>query len=96
MSYMTKSNLCLETFPEGIPKGQPRPIRYGQAFFTAKPTGQGTGLALSFRYDITKTHRGTSILKRKYISPGKEIKVLARHSEASSTSSEFIIQIPIL
>jgi signal transduction histidine kinase len=29
-----------------------------QPFFTTKPTGQGTGLALSFSYDFVKAHGG--------------------------------------
>ncbi len=47
MTYLTKSSLRLASFPEGIPTGQPRPIQYGQAFFTTELTGQGTELGLS-------------------------------------------------
>jgi signal transduction histidine kinase len=49
-----------------------------QPFFTAKPTGQGTGLGLSLSYDIiVKEHGGT-------------LKVETREDEYA----EFIIQLP--
>jgi two-component system, NtrC family, sensor kinase len=50
-----------------------------QPFFTTKPTGQGTGLGLSFSYDIiTKGHGGT-------------IKAETKEGEFA----EFIIQLPV-
>lgn len=49
------------------------------AFFTTKPTGQGTGLGLSMNYDIiTKEQGGT-------------IKVKSKEGEGST----FIIQLPV-
>lgn len=50
-----------------------------QPFFTAKPTGQGTGLGLNLAYDIvTKAHGG-------------ELKVETTQGEGS----EFIIRLPL-
>ncbi len=37
-----------------IPSG----IKNFQPFYSAKPTGQGTGLGLSLSYDIIKAHGG--------------------------------------
>lgn len=59
MTYLTKYSLRLASFPEGIPTGQPRPIRYGQAFFTTELTGQGTELGLSQVEEIVMAHGGT-------------------------------------
>jgi len=36
-----------------------------QPLFTTKPTGQGTGLGLSLRYDIIKAHGGKIKVKTK-------------------------------
>ena len=54
------------------------------AFFTTKPTGQGTGLGLSLSYDIVKAHGG-------------EIRVNTKENgglPAGETGTEFIIQLP--
>ena len=59
------------------------------AFFTTKPTGQGTGLGQSLSYDIVKAHGG-------------EMKVETLPAEAAAQAgkegegSAFIIQIPIV
>ena len=53
-----------------------------QSFFTAKPTGQGTGSGLSLSYDIVKAHSGVPI--------AIGIKVEMKEGEGA----EFIIWLP--
>lgn len=52
-----------------------------QPFFTTKPTGQGTGLGLS--YDLVKVHGGVPI------AIGMKVETI------EGAGSEFIIQIPV-
>jgi signal transduction histidine kinase len=60
--------IAVEDNGDGIPQNIIDKIF--QPFFTTKPTGQGTGLALSLAYDIIKAHGG-------------EIKVETREGESS-------------
>ncbi|MEI8048854.1 MAG: ATP-binding protein [Bacteroidota bacterium] len=46
-----------------------------QSFFTAKPTGQGTGLGLRLAYDIVKAHGGELIVETKE-NEGSEFRIL--------------------
>ena len=57
-----------------------------QPFFTTKPTGQGTGLALSLSYDIVKAHGGELKVETKPARAG---------SDGEGKGSEFVIQLPL-
>jgi len=56
-----------------------------QPFFTAKPTGQGTGLGLSLSYDIVKAHGGEITVESS--SSGQD--------RGTGKGTRFIIQIPL-
>ena len=57
-----------------------------QAFFTTKPTGQGTGLVLSLSYHIVKAHGGKLKVETKPARAG---------SDGEGEGSEFIISLPV-
>ncbi len=72
-----------------------RVIRAG--FFTTKPTGQGTGLGLS--YDIIKAHGGEIKVETQSAEDlskaGKEREGLPTEALAQA-GTEFIIQLPLI
>jgi signal transduction histidine kinase len=82
-----KSNGKVEISVKDNGNGIPSKIldKIFQPFFTTKPTGQGTGLGLSFSYDIVKAHGG-------------EIKVETRESNGQHTAqagTTFTISLPV-
>jgi two-component system, NtrC family, sensor kinase len=59
---------CVEIRVKDNGSGFPEELKdkiFQQHFFTTKPAGQGTGLGLSFAYDIMKAHGGELKLKPK-------------------------------
>jgi signal transduction histidine kinase len=52
------NSILIEIIDNGTGVPQKALDKIFQPFFTTKPTGQGTGLGLSFSYDIVKAHGG--------------------------------------